>query len=226
MGITATRRDVTFISGDLRLEGLLHLPEAASDSNPIPGVVVAHPHPQYGGDMYNSVVQTVCDAAVSVGVAALRFNFRGVGFSDGAYGNGEGEQRDIGAALDCLRSQPETDVKRIALAGYSFGAMVALRYASERTDLAAVVSVANPTVRGPKVEIQLPVPALFVVGDRDQYCDGELLQEYREQLGPNVTVEIMRGVDHFWVGSEGRLQEAVASFLSRCLSGEQEGPTG
>ena len=213
---------MTFQDVDLKLEGLLHLPEGASESTPVPGVVVAHPHPQYGGDMYNGVVQAVCDAALSAGAAALRFNFRGVGFSEGTYDNGEGEQRDIGAALDCLRSQPEIDGDRVALAGYSFGAMVALRYASERTDLAAVVSVANPTVRGPKVEIQLPVPTLFVVGDRDQYCDGELLQEYREQLGPDVTVEIMHGVDHFWVGSTDRLQEAVSAFLLRHLTGEDQ----
>lgn len=222
MGVIQDRREVTFPSDGLKLEGLLHLPEGASEAAPIPGVVVAHPHPQYGGDMYNSVVQAVCEAALSAGVAALRFNFRGVGFSDGSFDNGEGEQRDIGAALDCLRSQPEIDGDHVALAAYSFGAMVALRYASERTDLAAVVSVANPTVRGPKVEIQLPVPTLFVVGDRDQYCDGELLQEYREQLGPDVTVEIMHGVDHFWVGSTDRLQEAVSAFLLRHLTGKDQ----
>jgi alpha/beta superfamily hydrolase len=215
MGMTATRREVRFESDGLKLEGLLHLPEGTGT---FPGVVVAHPHPQYGGDMYNYVVQTVCDAATSVGAAALRFNFRGVGFSDGSYDNGEGEQRDIGAALEYLRTQPEIDEETIALAGYSFGAMVALRYASERTDLTAVVSVANPTVRGPRVEIHLPMPTLFVTGDRDEYCDGELLMEYREELGPDVTVEIMKGVDHFWVGSTDRLEEAVSGFLQQHLA--------
>jgi len=222
MGVITDKREVSFQSDALKLEGLIKLPEGASAAAPVPGVVIAHPHPQYGGDMYNGVVQVVCEAALSAGAATLRFNFRGVGSSQGAYDNGEGEQRDIGAALDCLRSQPEINGDRVALAGYSFGGMVALRYASERTDLAAVVSVANPTVRGPKVEIQLPVPTLFVVGDRDQYCDGELLQEYREQLGPDVTVEIMHGVDHFWVGSTDRLQEAVSTFLLRHPTGRAQ----
>ncbi len=209
MGVTTTRREVSFESDGLKLEGLLHLPE----TTPAPGVVVAHPHPQYGGDMHNNVVLTACEAANAVGAAALRFNYRGVGFSEGAYDNGDGEKRDIGAAIEFLRSQPEVDEGRVALAGYSFGAMVAVRYAHERSDLAAVVSVSNPTQRGPKVEVHLVAPTLFITGDRDQYCDGALLEEYREQLGDDVTVEILPGVDHFWVGSTDRLKELITPFL-------------
>ena len=219
MGVTATRREVSFESDGLKLEGLLHLPEGTGK---FPGVVVAHPHPQYGGDMYNLVVQKVCEAANSVGAAALRFNFRGVGFSEGAYDNGDGEQRDIGGALEYLRAQPEIDSDYIALAGYSFGAMTAFRYAVERTDLAAVVLVSNPVVRGSKVERRFLVPTLFLTGDRDEYCDGDLLMEFRDQLGPDVTVEIMKGVDHFWVGSTDRLQEAVSGFLRKHLAGKDD----
>jgi alpha/beta superfamily hydrolase len=95
--------------------------------------------------------------------------------------------------------------------------MVALRAASGRDDLAAVVSVSNPTQRGPKVDIHLKAPTLFVTGDRDQYCDGDLLTEYRDQLGDDVTVEVLPGVDHFWWGSDGRLIEIVSSFLEEKL---------
>jgi uncharacterized protein len=213
VGVIPDRREVSFESEGLKLEGLLHLPP----DTPSPGIVVAHPHPQYGGDMHNIVVNALCEAALSVGAAALRFNFRGVGFSQGAYDNGDGEQRDIGAALDFLRSLPDIGGRPVALAGYSFGAMVAVRYAHERIDLAALVSVANPTQRGPRLELQLKVPTLFITGDRDKYCDGELLKEYREQIGPDVTVEILHGVDHFWVGSTDRLKEAVAPFLQQNL---------
>lgn len=116
-----------------------------------------------------------------------------------------------------MRSQPEINADRVALAGYSFGAMVMLRAASDRDDLAAIVSVANPTQRGPKVEIHMLAPTLFVVGNRDQYCDGELLLEYREQIGDDVTVEIVPGVDHFWAGSDDRLIGVVQAFLQRTL---------
>jgi alpha/beta superfamily hydrolase len=217
MGVIQNRSEISFLSDGLKLEGLLHLPEAASEAAPAPGVVVAHPHPQYGGDMYNSVVQAVCEAALSAGVAALRFNFRGVGFSDGAFDNGVGERRDVDAALNYLRGVPEVDAGRVGLCGYSFGAMVAVAYADKRTDLAALVSVANPTQRGPRLELRLPTPTLFITGDRDNYCDAELLQEYRTQIGDDVAVHVVPGVDHFWVGSEERLKEAVARFLGQHL---------
>ena len=225
MGVIQDRREVTFQSGSLKLEGLLHLPEGGSSAAPVPGVVVVHPHPQYGGDMYNGVVQAVCEATLSVGAAALRFNFRGVGGSEGAFDNSIGEQQDVGAALDYLRSLPEVDAGCVALCGYSFGAMVAVRYAHERTDLAAVVSVANPTQRGPKVELYLRAPTLFITGDRDQYCDHELLQEYRTQLGDDVTVEAVPGVDHFWAGSEERLTKSVCTFLAKHLAYTRKEPT-
>jgi alpha/beta superfamily hydrolase len=214
VGLSAERREVTVTSGGLKLEGLLHLPE----QTPAPGVVVAHPHPQYGGDMYNNVVQAVCEAVLSVGAVALRFNFRGVGSSEGEYTGGEGEKDDVAAAVEYLRGLPEVDGGCLALAGYSFGAMVAVKAASGRDDLAAVVSVANPTQRGPKVEIHLLMPTLFITGDRDPYCDGALLEEYRTQIGPDVTVKIMPGVDHFWVGSTDRLKEEVGGFLREHLA--------
>ena len=206
-------RPVTFASDGLTLEGLLHLPEAT----PCPGVVVAHPHPQYGGEMRNNVVHALCRAASDVGAAALRFNFRGVGASEGAFDNGVGEQRDVAGALEYLRGLPEIDGSRVALAGYSFGASVVLRAASGREDLSAVVAVSTPTLHGREVELYLRAPALFVTGDRDEYCDGALLSEHRAQLGDDVTVVILPGVDHFWWGSDDRLIETVSGFLREHL---------
>lgn len=208
-------RAVTFSTDGLTLEGLLHLPEVT----PCPGVVVAHPHPQYRGDMHNNVVHALCRAANSVGAAALRFNFRGVGGSEGSFDNGAGEQRDVAGALAYLRGLPEIDASRVAVAGYSFGALVVLRYADGRDDLSAVVAVSNPTQRGPKVELHLRSPALFVTGDRDEFCDSALLLEYRDRLGDDVTVVVHEGVDHFWWGSDDRLIETVSGFLREHLLG-------
>jgi uncharacterized protein len=196
------------------LEALLHLPEGEP---PFPGVVICHPHPRYGGDMYNNVVGALVRAVTGVGAAALRFNFRGVGESEGDYDEGRGEQSDVLAALAALRSQPQVEWDRVAIAGYSFGAYVMLNTMSNRDDVRAIISVANPTQRGPKVEIHLEPPTLFVVGDRDQYSDGELLREYADQIGPAVTVEIVPGVDHFWAGSDDRLTDIVQAFLRHTL---------
>ena len=203
-------RPESFVTPDgLTLEGLLHLPE----TTPCPGVVVAHPHPQYGGEMRNNVVSALCRAAIGVGAAALRFNFRGVGASEGSFDNGMGEQKDVEGALEHLHSLPEIEASRIAVAGYSFGAMVVLRYAHLRDDLAAVVLVSNPTQRGPRLELSMRVPTLFVTGDRDEYCDEAHLMEYRDQIGTDVTVVVHEGVDHFWWGSDDRLIETVSAFL-------------
>jgi hypothetical protein len=206
-------RAVTFSADGLRLEGLLHLLE----TTPCPGVVVAHPHPQYGGDMHNNVVHALCRAANSIGAAALRFNFRGAGGSEGAFDDGVGEQQDVAGALAYLRGLPEIDASRVAVAGYSFGALVVLRYADGRDDLSALIAVSNPTQRGPMVELYLRSPALFVAGDRDEYCDSTLLTEYCEQMGDDVTVVVHEGVDHFWWGSDDRLIETVSSFLREHL---------
>lgn len=108
-------RHVSFPSGDITLEGQLHLP----DTIPASGIVVCHPHPQYGGDMQNNVVEALCETAAANGVGALRFNFRGTGRSEGRYDNGIGEQEDVRAALAYLRDVPEVDAARVALAGYS-----------------------------------------------------------------------------------------------------------
>jgi alpha/beta superfamily hydrolase len=206
-------RAATFTADGLTFEGLLHLPEVT----PCPGVVVAHPHPEYGGDMHNNVVHALCRAANSVGAAALRFNFRGVGGSEGSFDNGVGEQQDVAGALEYMRGLPEIDASRVAVAGYSFGALVVLRYADGRDGLSGVIAVSNPTQPGPGVALYLRSPTLFVTGDRDEYCDSALLTEYREQMGDEVTVVVHEGVDHFWWGSDGRLIETVTGFLREHL---------
>jgi alpha/beta superfamily hydrolase len=210
-------RAVRIERGGPALEALLHLPDGEP---PFPGIVICHPHPQFGGEMHNNVVGALVRAALGSGVAALRFNFRGVGESGGSYDNGLGEQDDARAALAFLRAQPEIGATRTGLAGYSFGATVAINVASGRDDLATLVAVSNPTQRGPKVEVRLKCPTLFVTGDRDQYCDAELLLEYRDQLGDDVTVEVLPGVDHFWWGSDGRLIEIAGEFLRRHMTVE------
>src|SRR5438034_3172074 len=155
-------RAVTFASGVLTLEGALNLPERT----PAPGIVVCHPHPMYGGEMHNSVVDAVCQTAVENGISALRFNFRGASHSEGRYDNGIGERDDVRAALTYLRGLPEVDSGRVALAGYSFGAAVALHATDER--LNAFIAVSLPTAMALK-DVHFACPALFISGDQDEY---------------------------------------------------------
>lgn len=204
---------LTFKTEDgLTLEGVLHAPERAEGS----AIGVCHPHPQYGGDMHNNVVDAICRAANEQGVAALRFNFRGVGHSDGAYGGGRDEVQDVVAALAYLAGRSEYDSGRLGLAGYSFGAAVALR-AMESADVRALVCVSTPTVA---MDFEPPAgdcPVLFVSGDRDEYSDPAELHRLAGEMGERASVVIMPGVDHFWWGSDERLTSTVGEFLGRAL---------
>lgn len=199
-------------SGGLALEGLLHLPD--NGTVPFPGIVVCHPHPQYGGEMHNNVVYAICRAALEHGIAALRFNFRGVGGSAGSYDAGRGEREDAVAAITHLRSLPEIDTSRTALAGYSFGAAVALRVSDP--DLRALIAVSAPTMGG-GLTVEAPCPVLFVSGDRDDYSDPAELRRMVEGMGERAALTVMPGVDHFWAGSDDRLKDAVSTFLSAHL---------
>ena len=115
---------IGFRSQGLSLEGVLTSPQGIEGE--LPTLVVCHPHPVLGGDMENAVVTAICRAADIRGLATLRFNFRGVGDSEGEFSNGKGEQRDLEAALRVARRWPGLDGKRVAVAGYSFGASVVL----------------------------------------------------------------------------------------------------
>jgi hypothetical protein len=202
----ATVRLLTFASGALSLEGALHL----HDATPAPGVVVCHPHPQYGGDMDNNAVLAACAGLAERGIAALRFNFRGAGASDGAFDQGEGEQDDVRAALVRLATQPEVDGKRIGLAGYSFGAMVAAEVASGELRALALVS---PSVAFSDLRVAWGCPALLLAGDADPMAPAGRLQVVAE--APGVELFIVAGADHSWWGHEDELGEALGEFFTR-----------
>jgi hypothetical protein len=199
-------RSLTFPCGDLTLEGALHLPA----SSPAPGVVVCHPHPQYGGDMENNVVMAACNALVDRGFAALRFNFRGVGASDGAFDQGNGERDDARAALKQLLSLPEVDEKRSGLIGYSFGAMVAAEVASGALRALALVS---PPITSSDLRVAWGCPALVLGGDQDPIAPIDRLEVLTEPAG--VELHITSGADHSWLGFEDELGGALAEFFSR-----------
>ena len=204
-------QEITFTSDGLALEGILHLPH----SSPSPAVAVCHPHPLYGGDMHNSVVVALCRAAASRGIAALRFNFRGVGRSQGSFADGVGERADAAAALAHLPQLPEVDGDRVGVAGYSFGAAVALLAAGE--GLRAVVAVSTPTIARGLSEIAIRCPALLVVGEQDQVAPPSRLASLGQAIGPQAELVVVPGADHFWWDAEDRLAAIVSDFLVRTL---------
>lgn len=218
---------VTFPSAGshpLRLEGVLHSPEAEGR---LPSAVICHPHPLGGGSMHNGVVVAIAEALASQGVMALRFNFRGVGASQGVHDAGRGERSDVEGALDKLLAQPQADPARVLLVGYSFGACVGLAHAQhdprvsafaavglslEFCDFGALNSLATTGDFAPASEC-LAFPKLFITGEHDRLAPPGELRKLVAQLPEPKSVQIVPGADHFWWRSEQEVARRVADFV-------------
>ena len=202
---------VTFPCEDILLEGVWHFPEA---TGPFPAVIACHPHPLYGGNMSNNVVLAICQALAQHSIAAFRFNFRGVGRSGGSFGESIAEQEDIKAALSLISSSPEIDQKRIGLAGYSFGASVALPVAlqDERVNLLALVSPALSD-SGWEYLREYTRPIFLITGTDDLFVPLSRFQQCVEDIPELRQYHIVSGADHFWWGYEDKLAQKVPEFF-------------
>jgi hypothetical protein len=190
------------------LEGVLVLPPGARA-----GAVVCHPHPEYGGTMDNAVVLAVCRALAAAGRAVLRFNFGGVGRSQGAWSGGAAEVNDVGAALGALAARLPPSAP-LALVGYSFGAWAALRAARAAPALAVVVAVAPPlTVLGWDFLPDVAAPVVVVAGEADHLCPpGRCAALVAAAPGRTARVTIS-GADHFLAGREHEVAHAVLAHV-------------
>ena len=193
-----------------RLEALLDAPAELAASG---AVVVCHPHPQHGGTMHNKVAHTLARGFVRVGFAALRFNFRGTEGSEGQYDEGNGELDDAQAAMAWMRSEyPDTP---FWIAGFSFGAAIAVRVAAA-SPVDGLVSVAPAIYRfAAGLEGQPDCPWLVVQGDEDELVDVEDTIEWINDLEPGPELLVMPGVEHFFHGNLVQLREAVIDFVSK-----------
>ena len=198
------------------LEGFLHLPEG---DGPFPGVVVCHPHPQMGGDMNNNVVMGICYSLFIAGIASLRFNFRGVGRSGGAYDEGRGEMDDVVAALAFAGSQESIASDRVGLSGYSFGAGVAMKTA-QRGDVAKALSLTGRARVDAEDDFsRIPsLPIQFIIGDRDRLMPDEQLTDLKGRLTVPPEMHVVPGADHFFMGQERDAGELVTAFFQRWLT--------
>ena len=211
---------VTFAGPAGALEGRLHLPDG---DGPTAGVVVCHPHPLMGGDMNNNVVIGVCRELVGSGMAVLRFNFRGVGASAGSHDQGRGEVEDAREALRYLAELPELEGRSIGLAGYSFGAGVAMK-AGFAFEVASALSVIGRARVDPDDDIarRPSLPVQFVIGERDRQMPPEQAERLSAELSVPPQMHIISGADHFFVGREREVGALVAGFFHCRLTLEIE----
>lgn len=201
---------VIFQAGNLTLEGLLWTPVRGGEK----GAVLCHPHPLYGGDMYNNVVSALAEALQKQNMATLRFNFRGTGRSEGEHGGGEAEGEDVQAAVSYLLSRRA--VSTLAVVGYSFGAAVGLRAGAEDARVTTLVGVALPVgVADPSFLLSCIKAKLFVAGDQDSFCPLPALKDLFTRCPEPKAMAVVSGADHFFWGQEAEVAQAVVGFLSR-----------
>ncbi len=203
------REHTTIPCNDISLEAVWHFPEAKA---PWPAVVVCHPHPLYGGTMSSNVVFGICQALAERAIAALRFNFRGVGKSGGEFGEGITEQEDVRAALDFALSTDGIDKERIGLVGYSFGGGVALPVAikDERVKMLALVSPAL-SEGGWEGLKRYARPKFIIAGENDFVIPQEKFLKLTGDMPEQYRV--IAGADHFWGGYEAEVAEKVSEFF-------------
>ena len=205
-------RPVQFPCEDITLEGELHLPE---ENGPFPGVVACHPHPLYGGNMQNNVVTAICQALTRNSIAALRFNFRGVGNSEGRFGGGIAEQEDVRSALAFLMSAAGIGGGRVGLVGYSFGATAAFPVALQDEKVGPLALVSPYLSDSAWEQLQgYRRLKLVVVGDADSIIPLQRFRKYVSDTAESEEYHIVPGADHFWWGHEEELAQRVARFFA------------
>jgi uncharacterized protein len=188
--------------------------ETLVGESPLPGdrfAVVCHPHPLYGGTMHNKVVHTVARTLQAAGIAVCRFNFRGVGASGGIYDEGRGETEDAAAVLAYgHRRWPQ---RRPIIAGFSFGAYVALRLAGTRPPQ-TLITVAPPVGRFDFESLPRPsCPWLIVQGSADDVVDPRAVAAYAAGIPPSAKFALLAEAGHFFHGRLSELSATLAGFI-------------
>ncbi len=207
---SATTREALSLAGPAGvLEALLEIPEGR-DFGRI--AVICHPHPLHHGSMLNKVVHTVSRAMLDLGAPALRFNFRGVGASEGVYAEGLGETDDALAACAWLRARyPDAG---LVIAGFSFGAVVACN-AAVTAHPVHLITIAPPASRGRKLlDGRRPdAPWIIIQGDADGVVPSDEVAAWAAEFSPAPELIVLPGVDHFFHGNLTLLRRTIVQRL-------------
>ena len=172
--------------------------------------VICHPHPQYGGTMDNKVVHTVAAGFRDRGIPSVRFNFRGVGSSDGAFDDGRGETEELEAVV--RYAQQRLPARGVWLGGFSFGSGIAARLANSVANLGLVL-VAPPVSMEYFSGVNLPAGSLVVHGDRDELIPLNAVEQWLDRRGLKHCLQVVAGADHFFHGQLRLLRQLVVAHV-------------
>jgi uncharacterized protein len=200
-----------------RIEGRFH----PSTVRGAPIAIILHPHPQFGGTMNNQIVYNLYYAFAERGFAVLRFNFRGVGRSQGGFDHGQGELSDAAAALDWAQGvNPEA--RACWIAGISFGSWIGMQLLMRRPEIEGFVSIAPPANRF-DFSFLAPCPSsgLFVHGDQDRVAPLKevtgLIEKLKTQKGIQIEHAVVHGANHFFENQVDDLIAQVGVYLDKRL---------
>jgi alpha/beta superfamily hydrolase len=210
-GNAVPEQKVAFFSGKFKIEGRY----SESAVKPQFPSVICHPHPAYGGTMDNNVVMAAVEALQETGHSTLRFNFRGVGRSEGRYDNGVGETEDLRAAMEFVWKKAGD--APVILVGYSFGSWIAAKVLQDDTSAAHVILIAPPTSMFDLSMLNKDEQERsrhIIVGERDQFCDRQALQEIYNKLPEPKSLRIIPHTDHFFFAHEKFLIETIKEAVA------------
>lgn len=210
---TSTEQPVMFASRgqpSLRIEGIAHLPAGAKHA---PVVILCHPQPA-SSDMHESLTALLARRLADAGLIALRFNFRGVGKSQGQPSDGRMEPLDLAGAIDFALAQPGADTTKVCVVGHGFGAYIALLYAPYDPRIRTVVAISLPIYR---VIGGLPKaferPKLFVTGEFDEICPLFKLEPFVEQLKGPKGIKVIVGARHLMHNYEEAALTTIMKYI-------------
>ena len=211
--------EVIFPGPDGRLEGRYH----PTKDKHAPIALILHPHPQFGGTMNNKVVYNLHYTFHKLGFSVLRFNFRGVGRSQGEFDQGIGELSDAASALDYLQMlKPESKICFIA--GFSFGAWIGMQLLMRRPEASGFISVAPPAnMYDFSFLAPCPSSGLIINGDADKVApmaDTEkLVEKLKTQKGIEITHDIVPGANHFFEKDMDEMIGRVDRYVAQRMVG-------
>ena len=203
-------------------EGKIEARYSHNKNSDSPIVLILHPDPSKGGTMHSKIIFKLYKIFAESGFSTIRFNFRGVGKSDGTFDNGEGELSDAACILDWLQ-QYNTNSKICWVAGFSFGAWIAMQLLMRRPEINGFVSVSPPAnLRDFSFLAPCPSSGLLIHGDKDNIASFDstkiLVEKLQKQKKVNINFKPIKGADHFYENYSNELEASIKNYIKDTLS--------
>ena len=208
-------QQLLILSNTIKLEVEYFLPEIDTNRTCL---LICHPHPQFGGDMYNNVVSSIFNNVINHNLGTFRFNFRGVGKSTGSHSNGQGELSDVKGCIDFLTNNLK--INSILICGYSYGAAIGCSAVNYSKNVIGFIAISFPwDFMGLeyKLNTQTNKPKLFIQGNKDELAHYDRFLKHYEDYDIPKKFEIINGADHFYWGYEEQVANLVYRFYSSLL---------